>query len=351
MQVTQPMLAAKDPKDLEALRDTTDPKLRKMLKDFEDTGKPEALAGLKNFEDSDLRFPLAASYKRDGIRCISGDLEKFGPCGLSRNFTPIRNKFTARRVGELFPPDFDGELQVVAKPGEEAMFRQTASGIQAFEGEPNFLFSVFDWGFDPEMPYTKRIALTRRWFATKACPDAQRHGVLLEPIIVNDLRELLILERQALIANFEGLIIRDPNGPYKCGRATLREGWMTKWVRKVRFECKVLGFIEEMKNNNEAGKNEFGRTKRSSSKANKEGKGTLGSLQLKMLEKPFTEFEVGTGFDAAVRKEIWDSRDKYLGRVCTVESRPFGGYDKPRFPSFIWWRDESDMDPKRKESK
>lgn len=294
-----------------------------------------------------LKWPLAASLKRDGIRCIVGDLEKYGPCGLSRNFTPTQNKFVARKVGEIFPPDFDGELQVVLEAGKEAMFRDTSSGIQSRDGEPNFLFSIFDWGYDLKVPYQRRVAMTKRWFETKACAEAKKHGTVLDVRMVTNMAELLAFEEEALAAGYEGLILRDPDGPYKCGRATLKEGWMTKWVRKVRFECAILGFVESMKNNNEAQKNEFGRTKRSSSKENKEGKGTLGALKVKMLEKPYTDFEVGTGFDAALKQEIWDSRDKYLGRTCTIESRPFGGYDKPRFPSFIGWRHESDMDRKR----
>ena len=316
MKITQPMLAAKDP------------------------------------VEASLKFPLAVSDKRDGIRCVIGDLEKYGPCGLSRNFTPIQNKFTAQLVGEIFPPDFDGELQVVAEPGKEAAFRQTSSGIQSRDGEPNFLYSVFDWGYDLTMPYEKRVALIKSWFKNKACEKALKHGTYLDITIVHNLKELLAAEEKALAAGFEGLIMRALDGPYKCGRATLREGWMTKWVRKIRFECSIIGFVESMKNNNYKLKNEFGRAKRSSHKENKEGKNTLGSLKLRALgDKDYKiaaglEFEVGTGFDADLRQEIWNNRDKYLGRICTIESRPYGGYDLPRFPAFIGWRDESDMDTK-----
>ncbi len=307
MNITQPFLAAKDP------------------------------------AESDLKFPLAVSDKRDGLRCIVGDLPQYGPCGLSRNFTPTRNKYVAKSVGELFPTDFDGELQVKTERGKEAAFRDTASGIQAFEGEPNYIFSVFDWGYSLTEPYERRVEKIKRWFDTEAGPEARLHGAVLDFTIVKNMAQLLTAERKALAAGFEGLILRDLTGVYKCGRSTLREGGMIKWVRKQRFECAVVGFVEEMANNNEAQKNPFGRTKRSSAKENKTAKNRLGALKVKMVEAPHTEFEVGTGFDATLRQQIWDDQDSHRGSICTIESRPYGGYDLPRFPVFIAFRDPSDM--------
>ena len=84
-----------------------------------------------------------------------------------------------------------------------------------------------------------------------------------------------------------------PDGPYKCGRSTVREGYLLKLKRFADGEAVILGCCEQMHNANAAQQDAFGRTKRSSHKDNKIGKATLGA-------KDAPRFPVWLGFrDAA----------------------------------------------------
>ena len=111
-----------------------------------------------------------------------------------------------------------------------------------------------------------------------------------------------------------------------------------KFFKQEEFE--VIGFTERMHNTNEATTNELGYTERSSAKDGLVPMNTLGSLTLKYGD---TDFSCGTGFTDAQRKEIWDNRDKYLGKLASIRYMSVGQKDKPRVPSFIGWRHEDDI--------
>jgi DNA ligase-1 len=96
----------------------------------------------------------------------------------------------------------------------------------------------------------------------------------------------------------------------------------------------VLGFEEQMRNDNEAKKDALGRTERSSHKENRHGKGTLGALKVRDLATG-VRFDIGTGFTDAERQAIWDNQDEWFGAEVKYKSQPVGVKDKPRFPVFL----------------
>src|SRR5690606_8348078 len=105
---------------------------------------------------------------------------------------------------------------------------------------------------------------TRRAEVVDAVRALGRLDVLVVPHrLINNEAELLDYERVTVDAGFEGLILRDPNGPYKYGRSTAREGWMLKLKRFKDSEAEVIGVEEEMHNGNEAKVNALGLTERS----------------------------------------------------------------------------------------
>jgi DNA ligase-1 len=87
--------------------------------------------------------------------------------------------------------------------------------------------------------------------------------------------------------------------------------------------------------------NELGRTKRSSHKENKVGRGDLGALILRLPDG--TEFSCGTGFSDVERELIWNNRDTYLGKLVSFDHFPIGVKDKPRHPSYKGLRDPIDL--------
>ena len=56
-----------------------------------------------------------------------------------------------------------------------------------------------------------------------------------------------------------------------------------------------------------------------------------------------TEFRCGTGFSDAQRKEIWENKESYLGKLASIRYMSVGSKDLPRCPSFVWFRDKDDI--------
>ena len=274
---------------------------------------------------NNLRFPLLASTKLDGIRAVVRDGIVY-----SRSNKPIPNKYVQQLFSEY--EFFDGEL-IVGEPTSKTVYRDTVSGVMSEDGEPAVSFYVFDHVEFPTHAYTVRT----QYIEFDRYDIIVRHG----QVLTHNLDELLIHEQTALAAGYEGLILRDPAAPYKMGRSTAREGYLLKLKRFVDAEAVVIGFEERMHNGNAATISELGRTKRSSHKANKSGRGDLGALVCRTAEG--IEFNIGTGFTDSDRQRIWDSPDHFLGKYVKFKYFPVGVKEAPRHPVFLGWRDVRDM--------
>lgn len=299
----------------------------------------------------DWSVPLAASNKLDGYRALVVNSQL-----VSRNFKPIANEYIRNVCSELYPTGFDGELMIVKDHGPVgsadgqhsyayAPFNECSSAIAREEGQPHFVYLAFDWyTSDGPVAYQDRVTRLREWFAAQPPRSPERQfAQLLDYTLIRSRAELDAFEEAALAGGYEGVCLRTLQGPYKMGRSTLREAYLMKYIRKVRAEAIVIGFVEEFHNANVKTENAFGRTKRSSHKANKVGKGTLGALVVKHAETG-VEFEVGTGFTAEQRASIWTNRQAWEGLSVVIESRPYGVLDRPRFPVFIGTRHSGDQD-------
>lgn len=274
-----------------------------------------------------LRFPLMASPKLDGVRAYVKDGVVW-----SRSNKRIPNEYVQEQFGEL--EGVDGEL-IVGKPTSSTCYRDTVSGVMRKEGEPEVTFYVFDILLDDGADYRSR------WMDKfyGGLPPANVRIVKQCEIVA--MADLLMFELAMLDKGYEGLILRDPEAPYKQGRSTVKEGYLLKLKRFVDAEAMVVGFEERMHNGNEAVTNELGRTSRSSHKANKTGRGDLGALVLQTADG--IEFCCGTGFTDAERADIWQNRDRYLGQFVKYKHFPVGVKDAPRHPVFLGWRDKIDM--------
>ena len=272
-----------------------------------------------------LRFPLLASPKLDGVRAIVRDGIVF-----SRSNKPIPNVWLGNRFSHL--EHFDGEL-IVGEPTSATCYRDTVSGVMSFSGKPDVTFYVFDHIGSITSPYRHRAENLH----------AKKHKsvkVLIQTEIAT-LDELMVYEQDIVEQGYEGAILRDPNAPYKMGRSTAKEGYLLKMKRFMDAEAVVIGFEERMHNGNEATISELGRTKRSSHKAGKSGRGDLGALVCRTAEG--VEFNVGTGFDDSERAAIWANRDQFIGRLAKFKFFPVGVKEAPRHPVFLGWRASEDL--------
>lgn len=282
-----------------------------------------------------LRYPVMVSPKLDGIRAV-----KVGGRLLSRKLLLIPNDFVRSELEDV-PEGLDGELMV------SGGFSSVSSAIMSKHGQPDFTFNVFDWhGLGNEHGYS-----TRYEFLRTTLPKHPRVRVVPHAL-VHTQEELLTLEASFLDQGFEGAMLRDPEGPYKHGRATTRQGWLLKLKRFKDVEAIVVGYEQLMHNANEPVTDELGLTKRSHAQEGKVPMEMLGALRCKTIPH-HVEFSIGAGFTRKQRENFWLIRDSLEGRLVKYKHQPHtaeeletaareGKVLKPRIPIFLGFRDRRD---------
>lgn len=277
-----------------------------------------------------IKFPVLATPKIDGIRCI-----KVNGQALSRSFKPIPNHHIRKMIEAHCPDGFDGEI--LCGDG----FSDVQSMVMGREGTPDFTYLVFDYVKESlSTSYITRVGDLETVFARR--PEIQSFCKALIPVVANDLEELKNIMALHLEQGHEGTMIRSFESPYKCGRASLKEGYLTAIKYFEDGEAEVYGFEELMHNENEQTKDAFGHSERSSKKENMVPANTLGAFLVRKADG--TEFKIGTGkgLTAALRKEIWQNKENYLGKLVHYRSQPHGVKDKPRIPVWHGFRHPED---------
>ncbi|MDE2103021.1 MAG: ATP-dependent DNA ligase, partial [Patescibacteria group bacterium] len=289
------------------------------------------LAGRIEKAVNDVSFPVLASHKLDGVRAVV-----LGGVVLSRSLKPIPNVHVQRQFGDVELTGLDGEL-IVGDPTAADAFRHTTSVVMSEDADIKGLkLWVFDSFRHPHISYRERMRDLKLW--------AKKNKLVrvVQQFEIGSLSDLYGFEAGVLGDGYEGIMVRSPEGRYKFGRSTVREGALLKLKRFRDSEAEVLGIEEQMQNNNAAIVNELGRTARSSHQKNKSGKNTLGRVFVRDLHTG-VKFHIGTGFDDALRKQIWDDPASYLGLILRYTYFPIGGKDKPRMPVFNGFRDAMDL--------
>jgi DNA ligase-1 len=269
-----------------------------------------------------VKYPVYCSPKFDGIRCVIRD-----GLSLSRKLKPIPNKYVSKML-TMCNDNLDGELIVSGRS-----FNQIQSAIMSEDGKPDFEFHIFDLISDK--PYVERMVELAELKLPKFC-----YRVL--PKRIQNEKEMLAYERMCVDENnYEGIMIRSPNGPYKFGRSTVRQGYLLKLKRFQDSEARIVGFEEMMHNENEKTKDELGHSKRSHKKAGMVAAGVLGAFVVEMDDGK--QFKVSTGMTADDRVKYWESRNDMLGKFVKYKFQDAGAKDLPRFPVFLGIRHPDDM--------
>lgn len=297
----------------------------------------------------DVKFPCIVQPKIDGVRALNlngtltgRSLDPFKGFGITEYFS-----------GPMFR-HLDGEMVLGNNPAcTERLCSLTTGAMGRFKGVtemPDLTWWVFDFLAEPEQPYHHRYKELR--FVVEALDDPR---VKLVPMYeVNGPNELQRFINEFAEAGYEGTIIRNPNAPYKEGRATLKgqELWRVKpWADA---EILVTGITEGQINGNEAKKNTLGRTERSSAKDGMIPNGQVGSIQGTMLEDfvvngkvlfakglPIT---VGSGEMSVKEAEYYfKNPHKIVGHIVKFKHMIHGVKDLPRFPTYVSHRLKEDM--------
>lgn len=272
---------------------------------------------------SRLTFPVLASRKIDGFRCVLTDIP------LTSRLSRFPNEHFHRSLSNITSRDkpLDTEAVVGRRRGAGVLSR-TSSGLTGRAGEPDFTC----WVFDQPGPggFAERLDRARRLVRDIGHPQVRflKHRLIER---LDDLEEFI---DNSLELEYEGIMVRSLNGPYKEGKSTIREGYLLKIKPFVDGEGRVTGWFEEQENTNEAKREATGKLKRSSKKEGKVGKGTLGGFTLQDLQTG-VEVRVGGGFTKLQRERLWGIREQLLGKLVKYRKQKMGEKDKPRHPNFV----------------
>jgi len=271
-----------------------------------------------------LQYPIIVSPKLDGIRCYVHP--KIGP--VSRKFIPIPNRFVRQLLNRKELYGFDGELML----NDDNGFNSTQSVIMTQETPPvSFTFHVFDYVEDEQYattPFAIRNAVAADYIKNK---DAFVKYVPHK--VISTHTDLLITYGEYMSQGYEGIMIRSPDGPYKQGRSTLKQGHLIKYKEFSTAEGSIKGWEPLMRNNNPIGVDNVGmNTRKTRIGGLEEDEEMIGAL---VLETAWGTLMVGSGLDNSLRRDIKKNWVNYMGQIVTFKYQSVGMLEKPRFPVLL----------------
>lgn len=295
----------------------------------------------------EINYPLLVSNKIDGIRCIlyKGEI-------LSRSLKQIQNK---QLRGKLQPlADYTKEYNLILD-GEiyspELTFQEITSFVmtQDFSDAkaikkhghivqiPEHLkFHCFDAIKDDDLdvPFVDRVKLV------------ETVAMLFEDIIY-PVQEHLLSSKEEIEKHFElaldngeeGLILRNPQGRYKCGRGTVKEGIIYKVKLFKTIDAEIIDVIQATKVNPIA-KKKINELNRSVTSKKKNDRILIEKAAAFVVKYKGQDVKVSIAMDDITKENIWINKDKYIGRIVEYKFMEAGMKKLPRHPTTVRMRDD-----------
>jgi DNA ligase-1 len=285
-------------------------------------------------ETNQVKFPCMASVKLDGIRCTI-----FGGIAYSRSLKPLPNLHIQQwcKLNQEALEGLDGEF-IVGSETDPLVFSKTTSVVMSIDKVQDFTFFAFDIVDTDKTSFLRYQDLLQK----QVKGELPKEVWVVNQVKIEDEIHLADFESQSLGNGFEGTMLKSLDGKYKFGRSTVKSQQLLKRKLFVDSEFEIVGFEPKYHNANEAVVNELGQTSRSTSKEGLVALDTLGALLCKTPSG--TIFGVGTGFDDATRKSLWDQRESLTGQLAKVKYFEVGMQDEvPRFPVFLGLRNSDDI--------
>jgi len=298
----------------------------------------------------EINYPILASYKLDGVRCIfyKGEM-------LSRSLKPIPNKQLREKFQSL--TDFSKEHDCILD-GEiyspDLTFQEIIGFVmtQDFEDKK----SIKKHGEILKIPEDLK-------FYCFDCVEKDdfnisfeyRHSNIINCSIISSyVDKLLVLVRQkkltskeeveiyfeeALNFDNEGLILKDLNGRYKCGRGTLKEGLIYKVKLFKTIDAEIIDIIQATKVDPKAEK-QINELNRSVTSKKKNDRILIEKAAAFVVEYKGQKVKVSIAMDDAMKEEIWTNKNKYIGKIVEYKFMEVGMKDLPRHPTTVRMRND-----------
>lgn len=294
-----------------------------------------------------LKYPLLASYKLDGIRCIfykgeilSRSLKQIQNRQLKEKFEPIRKYSEENNLildGEIYSPDLTFQEITSFVMTQDLTDKKSVKKNGCVLSIPDHLkFYCFDIIEDGGM--LDDCYFEARYNFMQKCmfrfPDI---AFPVEHIKVENKQEVENLFENALEEGYEGLILRDPKGKYKYGRGTIKEGIIYKCKPYRTFDGKITGVVQStvVDQNAEKKVNELGRSVTSKKKDDRILIEKASAFWVDYEGKPL---KVVLAMTDKEKEEVWENREKYKGMWIEYKGMLVGSKDVPRHPVMLRFR-------------
>jgi len=298
------------------------------------------LAPNKIIDIKELTYPMLASFKLDGIRCIIKDGEMFSRSLKSIPNVKLHEKF--RRLKEFtrteprLKPLLDGELLA-----RSITFNELSGTVRALDREvpEDMYFYLFDSVINDKYD-TKFLERTKQFTRLKSMyPDLIK---IVEQKLVHTAEEAEAYFQEALLFGCDGLILHSLDGKYKCGRGTINEGIIYKMKPYLTFDAQIIDVIQSTKVNPNAEKkiNELGRSVTSKKK---EDRILINrACDFVVMHEGKSELKVSIAMTNEEKEFVWNNREVFIGRYIEYKGLMVGAKDLPRHPVYLRMRDDKD---------
>ena len=297
----------------------------------------------------EINYPLLVSNKIDGIRCIlyKGEI-------LSRSLKQIQNKQLREKLKLL--ADYTKEYNLILD-GEiyspELTFQEITGFVMTKDFEDpktikkhgevlkipkDLKFCCFDVIKDNNLdtPFIDRVKLIET-------------VAMLFKDIMYPVQEYLLNSKEEVEKHFEialdngeeGLILRNPEGKYKCGRCTLKEQNVFKLKPYRTFDAQITGVVQAtiVDPNAEKKTNELGRSVTSKKKDDRILIEKASAFNVQYEGK---ELKVVLAMTDEEKEEVWRNKEQYIGKWIEYKGMLVGAKDVPRHPVMLRFRSDKD---------
>ena len=248
-----------------------------------------------------VKFPAMLQVKEDG-QFVNFIITKNGYQLLSRNGKDIFISSFANIAKEIYSYVQDeivllGELLVINNTNGEILDRQTGNGYiqRGNHDNPNYTITIKTWDMIPYQNWLKgkyEVEYHKRFrdilILSQQCPIK-----CVKSEIVHDIEYANIVVKKWMDEGLEGGILKDTNGIWKDG--TSKQQLKIKGV----FDADLI--IVDMLPGKEHSNCE----------------NILGALLLESADGKVS-CKVGTGFTYEQRKEMYENKGKYVGKIATI---------------------------------
>lgn len=291
-----------------------------------------------------INYPILASTKLDGYRCIfyKGQI-------VTRSLKAVQNKQLKekfeilRKYSEENNLIIDGEIysnKITFQELNKFFMSEDLESVRSIKRYGEILtipdhvkFYAFDCIQNDNllMGFSERLKnLDIGMLKFKDIVEVVKH----EP--VNSKEDIDNLFERVLEQGYEGLILRDIEGKYKCGRGTLKEGLIYKVKPFVTTDSKILDIVQatEVDPNAEKKINQLGRSETSKKVGDRL---LIEKASAFLVDYKGQELKVVIAMTDIEKKEIWKNKENYIGKIVEYKFMEVGMKEGglPRHPTSI----------------